>query len=45
METIALNLGYDYEDKKKLARYLAGIDKTLDDAKLLSLEPHPIQEA
>lgn len=44
METIALNLGYDYEDKKKLARYLAGIDETLDDAKLLGLEPHLFQE-
>jgi len=44
METIALNLGYDYEDKKRLARYLAGIDETLDDSALVGLEPHPIQE-
>ncbi|EMS80936.1 4-hydroxyphenylacetate 3-hydroxylase N-terminal domain-containing protein [Desulfotignum phosphitoxidans] len=34
METIALNLGYDFEDKKRLARYLAGIDNDLDDSKM-----------
>ena len=39
METITLNAEYDYEDKIKLARYLAGIDKHPDDSKWLSLEP------
>ncbi|MBW2709967.1 MAG: aromatic ring hydroxylase, partial [Deltaproteobacteria bacterium] len=39
METIALNLGYDFEDKKRLARYLAGIDRDLDDSKMRNLEP------
>jgi len=39
METIALNLGYDYEEKKRLARYLAGIDKEFDDKKVRDLEP------
>lgn len=38
METIALNLGYDFEDKKRLARYLAGIDKDLDDSKMRNVE-------
>ncbi len=39
METIALNIGYDYDEKKRLARYLAGIDPDFDDSKLRSLEP------
>ncbi|MBR9981419.1 MAG: aromatic ring hydroxylase [Desulfatitalea sp.] len=39
METIALNIGYDFEDKKAVARYLAGIDPSLDDSKLRNLEP------
>ena len=39
METIALNAEYDYADKKKLARYLAGIDEDLDDSRILSQEP------
>ena len=39
METIALNIGYDYEERKKLARYLAGIDTKLDDSKMRSQEP------
>jgi len=33
METIALNQDYDYQSKKKVARYLAGIDKELDQSK------------
>jgi hypothetical protein len=33
METIALNIGYDYDERKRLARYLAGIDKDFDDSK------------
>ena len=32
METIALGIEYDYETKKKLARYLGGIDKDFDDS-------------
>ena len=39
METIALNIGYDFKDKKQLARYLAGIDKDLDDSAMRDLEP------
>jgi len=39
METIALNLGFDYKDRRTLARYLAGINNELDDSKLLALEP------
>jgi hypothetical protein len=39
METIALNLDYNYEQKKKLARYLAGIDPEFDDSADLALEP------
>lgn len=39
METIALNIGYDYEDKKRVARYLAGIDEDLDDSRLRDLKP------
>ena len=39
METIALNIEYDFEDKKKLARYLAGVDEQPDDSALLNLKP------
>jgi aromatic ring hydroxylase len=39
METIALNIGYDYDEKKRLGRYLAGIDETFDDSKALAVEP------
>ena len=39
METIALNIGYDYDERKRLARYLAGIDPDFDDTKMRSLEP------
>jgi len=39
METIALNIGYDFKDKKQLARYLAGIDTELDDSEMRKLEP------
>ena len=39
METIALNLDYNYDRKKKLARYLAGIDPEFDDSADLALEP------
>ena len=39
METISLNLEYDYEDKKRVARYLAGIDSELDDSSMRDMEP------
>ena len=39
METISLNATYDFEDKKSLARYLAGIDENIDDSYLLEMEP------
>jgi len=39
METIALNIGFDYDERKRLARYLAGIDKEFDDSKSLAIEP------
>jgi hypothetical protein len=39
METIALNLDYDFDEKKRLGRYLSGIDETFDDTKALGLEP------
>jgi len=39
METITLNADYDYESKKDIARYLAGINKDLDQSKLLKEEP------
>jgi aromatic ring hydroxylase len=39
METIALNIEYDFEDKKNLARYLAGISTDLDDSAMLEMKP------
>ena len=39
METIALNQEYDYEARKRLARYLAGIDQDYDDAVDVWSEP------
>jgi len=39
METIALGIEYDYETKKKLARFLAGIEKEFDDSKDRDREP------
>jgi aromatic ring hydroxylase len=39
MESISLAQDYDYEDKKRVARYLAGIDQELDDSEMLGLEP------
>jgi aromatic ring hydroxylase len=39
METIALNQGYDYESKKNIAKYLAGINKELDQSKVLRQKP------
>jgi len=39
METISLNLDYDYKEKINVARYLAGIDPELDDSAMRDLEP------
>lgn len=39
METISLNMEYDYEDKKKVARYLAGIDAEMDDSGMRACIP------
>jgi aromatic ring hydroxylase len=39
METIALNAEYDYNSKKSIARYLAGINDELDQSKDLETEP------
>ena len=36
METIALNSEYDFESKKDLARYLAGINPDYDDSRDLA---------
>jgi len=42
METIALNLETDYESKKNIAKYLAGINKELDQSKELKAKPSPL---
>jgi len=39
METITLNATYDYEAKKNVARYLAGINKELDQSQELKSKP------
>ncbi len=39
METITLNAEIDYEAKKNIARYLAGINKELDQSKELWRKP------
>jgi len=39
METIALNIEIDYEAKKNIAKYLAGINKELDQSKYLTSQP------
>jgi aromatic ring hydroxylase len=39
METIALNIDFDYEARRKVARYLAGIDKELDQSTGLIEQP------
>lgn len=43
METIALGIEYDFETRKNLARYLAGIDKAYDESKELNIEPNNIK--
>ena len=39
METITLNAEYDYESKKNIAKYLAGVSMELDQSKDLGIEP------
>jgi aromatic ring hydroxylase len=39
METVTLNAEYDYEAKKNIARYLAGIKEDLDQSKELNRKP------
>jgi aromatic ring hydroxylase len=39
METVALNAEYDYESKKNIARYLAGMIGELDQSKDIRAEP------
>ena len=39
METITLNAEYDYESKKNVAKYLAGINKELDQSQELKTKP------
>jgi len=43
METITLNAEYDYESKKDIARYLAGINQNLDQSKELRKQPNSWQ--
>jgi len=42
METITLNMEIDYEEKKNVAKYLAGINKELDQSKALNNNPSPL---
>jgi len=42
METIALNQDYDYESRKNIARYLAGINNELDQSKQLKEKPNQL---
>ena len=39
METITLNAEYDYQSKKELAKYLAGINPEIDQSREISLQP------
>lgn len=43
METIALSIEYDFETRKNLAKYLAGISKTFNDDADLNKEPNNIK--
>jgi aromatic ring hydroxylase len=43
METITLNIETDYESKKNIAKYLAGINEELDQSKELSSKPVPLK--
>lgn len=42
METISLNQSYDYEARRNIAKYLAGINKELDQSKQLKERPHEL---
>ncbi len=44
METIALNIETDYEAKKDIARYLAGINAELDQSKELATNPNALSD-
>jgi len=43
METIALSIEYDFETRKNLAKYLAGIKEDFDDDEELKMEPNEIK--
>jgi len=43
METITLNIETDYESKKNIAKYLAGINEELDQSKMLKSKPIPLK--
>jgi aromatic ring hydroxylase len=43
METITLNINADYEAKKDIAKYLAGINEKLDQSKEIKTKPNPIK--
>ncbi len=43
METITLNIEVDYESKKNIAKYLAGINEELDQSKELKTKPVPLE--
>jgi aromatic ring hydroxylase len=43
METITLNLETDYEAKKNIAKYLAGINRELNQSKELKDKPVPVE--
>jgi len=42
METISLNQSYDYEARRNIARYLAGINDKLDQSKQLKEKPNSL---
>jgi aromatic ring hydroxylase len=43
METITLNINTDYEAKKDIAKYLAGINEELDQSKEIKTKPNQIK--
>ena len=43
METITLNIEVDYESKKNIAKFLAGINEELDQSKELNAKPVPLE--
>jgi len=44
METIALNLEYDFETRKSLVRCLAFIDEAYNESKELNLKPNDAKQ-